>query len=660
MLDPKETRRMANAIRFLSVDAVEKAASGHPGMPMGMADVATVLFSRFLKFDAKQPSWPDRDRFVLSAGHGSMLLYSLLHLTGYEDFPIEQLKQFRQLGSRAAGHPEFGEGGGIETTTGPLGQGLATAVGMALGEAILRARFGAELCDHYTYTIAGDGCLMEGVSQEAISLAGHLKLSKLIVLWDDNTITIDGSTSLATSDDQRKRFEASGWATHAVDGHDPEAIAAAIEQARSSDRPTMIACRTKIGYGVGKKEGTAGVHGSPVGAEGIAYARKLLEWEHEPFVLPDDITDWWKAVGRRGAEAAKEWQSRLDAAGEKAQSFARVMADGFDADAGATLASLKEKFAAEKPKQATRKASQTVIEALTTASLKLLGGSADLSGSNLTKAGSATPIKPGEYAGNYVHYGVREHGMAAIMNGLSLHGGFSPFGGTFLCFADYARPAMRLSALMKRPVVYVMTHDSIGQGEDGPTHQPIEHLASLRAMPNMLVMRPADGVETLECWQTAVAEGKRPTTLVLSRQNLSALRSDVAENRSAKGAYVLAEAEGSRAVTLLATGSEVEIAMKARSLLAEAGIAAAVVSMPCWELFEEQPAEYRAEVLGDAPRLAIEAASPFGWTRYVASEDDVLGLTTFGASAPGPELYPHFGLTGEALAEKAKAKVAKG
>ncbi|MBB3997955.1 transketolase [Aureimonas pseudogalii] len=660
-LDLDETKLMASGIRFLSMDAVEAANSGHPGMPLGMADVATILFSRYMKFDAANPDWADRDRFVLSAGHGSMLLYSLLHLTGYRDFPIDQLKRFRQLGSKAAGHPEFGEGGGIETTTGPLGQGLATAVGMALGEKILRERFGEDLCSHYTYSIAGDGCFMEGVSQEAISLAGHLKLGKLIVLWDDNRITIDGSTEISTSDDLLARVAASNWNTDQVDGHDPEAVDAAIAKARNSDKPTLIACRTTIGFGVGKKAGTHGVHGSPIGAEGIAFARENFKWAHEPFVLPDEVTDFWKKVGSRCSAQAADWQKRLDAAEPKlAEEWARIMKGGFDGDAASILADMKAKIAADKPSLATRKAGQMVIEALSAQSRKLIGGSADLSGSNLTKAGDAKPITPADASGNYVFYGVREHGMAALMNGLALHGGFIPFGGTFLCFSDYARPAMRLSALMHLPVVYVMTHDSIGQGEDGPTHQPIEHLASLRAMPNMLLMRPADGVETAECWEAALANTKHPTTLVLSRQNLKTLRSgDVTENLSAKGAYVLAEAEGGeRQVTLLSTGSEVEIAVAARELLAKDGIRAAVVSMPCWELFAEQPKSYRDTVLGTAPRLAIEAASPFGWTRFVEEEDDVIGLTTFGASAPGPDLYKHFGLTAEKLAEKAKAKIA--
>ncbi|WP_019997624.1 transketolase [Aureimonas ureilytica] len=658
-LDAKVTRYLASGIRFLSMDAVEAANSGHPGMPLGMADVATVLFSRFMKFDASQPNWPDRDRFVLSAGHGSMLLYSLLHLTGYEDFSIDELKRFRQLHSKAAGHPEFGEGAGIETTTGPLGQGLATAVGMALAERILNARFGSDLCEHYTYTIAGDGCLMEGVSQEAISLAGHLKLNKLIVLWDDNRITIDGATDLTTSDDVAGRFASANWNTDAVDGHDPVAIAAAIERAQTSDKPTLIACRTTIGYGAGKKAGTSGVHGSPLGAEGIAHAREYFTWAHEPFVLPEDLTDQWKSFGRRGAADAKAWAERLaQADAAKREAFERVLKDGFDGDPAAMLAELKSKMLTDKASLATRKAGQMVIDALAAKSAKLIGGSADLSGSNLTKAGGAKPVQAGAYDGNYVFYGVREHAMAAIMNGLSLHGGFTPFGGTFLCFSDYARPAMRLSALMHQPVVYVMTHDSIGQGEDGPTHQPIEHLASLRAMPNMLVMRPADGIETVECWEAALGDVKAPTTLVLSRQNLKAVRTEAsAENLSAKGGYVLREAEGgAREVTILATGSEVEIAVAAAEKLAGEGVKAAVVSLPCWELFAKQPKAYRDTVLGQAPRIAVEAASPFGWTRFVEDEDDVIGMTGFGASAPGGDLYKHFGITAEKVAEKAKAK----
>ncbi|WP_232845666.1 transketolase [Aurantimonas marina] len=658
--DATTLRHMANGIRFLSMDAVEAAKSGHPGMPMGMADVATVLFSRFMKFDPARPDWPDRDRFVLSAGHGSMLLYSVLHLTGYKDFSIEELKRFRQIGSKTAGHPEYGHGAGIETTTGPLGQGLATAVGMALGERILNARFGSDFCEHFTYTIAGDGCLMEGVSQEAISLAGHLKLNKLIVLWDNNHITIDGSTDLSTSEDMHKRFEAAGWATLAVDGQDPDAVAEAIEAARRSDRPTMIACRTTIGYGAGKKAGTAGIHGSPVGAEGIAYAREHLAWAYEPFVLPDDVTDFWKAVGRRGATEADAWADRLAKAdSQKAADWKRMMADGFDGDAAAILAEVKVQLAGEKS-VATRKASQTVIDALTAQSMKLIGGSADLSGSNLTKAGAAKPISAEDYTGNYIYYGVREHGMAALMNGLSLHGGFVPFGGTFLCFTDYARPAIRLSALMERPVIYVMTHDSIGQGEDGPTHQPIEHLASLRAMPNMNVFRPADGVETAECWELALAAKATPSTLVLTRQGVPTLRTDgTKENRSAKGAYVIAAADGKRDVTILATGSEVGLAVDAKALLAESGIKAAVVSMPSWELFQAQPQSYRDEVLGSAPRVAVEAASPFGWARYVESEDDVVGMRSFGASAPGPDVYKHFNITPAAVTEKARAKLGR-
>ncbi|HDZ72642.1 MAG TPA: transketolase [Aurantimonas coralicida] len=658
--DATTLRHMANGIRFLSMDAVEAAKSGHPGMPMGMADVATVLFSRFMKFDPARPDWPDRDRFVLSAGHGSMLLYSVLHLTGYADFPIDELKRFRQIGSKTAGHPEFGHGAGIETTTGPLGQGLATAVGMALGERILNARFGSDLCEHYTYTIAGDGCLMEGVSQEAISLAGHLKLNKLIVLWDDNHITIDGSTDLSTSEDMQKRFEAAGWNTLAADGQDPDAVAEAIEAARTSDRPTLIACRTTIGYGAGKKAGTSGIHGSPVGAEGIAYARDTLSWNHEPFVLPDDVTDFWKVVGRRGASEADAWADRLAKAdSQKVADWKRVMADGFDGDAAAILAEVKIQLAGEKS-VATRKASQTVIDALTAQSMKLIGGSADLSGSNLTKAGAAKPISAEDYTGNYIYYGVREHGMAALMNGLSLHGGFVPFGGTFLCFTDYARPAMRLSALMGLPVIYVMTHDSIGQGEDGPTHQPIEHLASLRAMPNMNVFRPADGVETAECWELALTATATPSTLVLTRQGVPTLRADGGkENRSAKGAYIIAAADGKRDVTILATGSEVGLAVEAKAQLADSGINAAVVSMPSWELFQAQPKAYRDEVLGSAPRVAVEAASPFGWARYVESEDDVVGMTSFGASAPGPDVYEHFNITVAAVAEKARAKLGR-
>jgi len=650
---------LANAIRFLSCDAVQKANSGHPGMPMGMADVATVLFTRFLKFDAAQPRWPDRDRFILSAGHGSMLLYSLMYLTGYADMTLEQIKNFRQLGAITAGHPEYGHVSAAETTTGPLGQGIANAVGMALAERILAARFGKDAVDHYTYVIAGDGCLMEGISHEAISLAGHLKLNKLIVLFDDNAISIDGPTSLTVSDDQRKRFEASGWNTWAVNGHDPEAVATAIKAAQASDKPSMIACKTTIGYGAPTLAGTAKTHGSPLGDAEIKGAREKLSWAHEPFVVPADTLAAWRATGAKGASAAAEWKKRVDGLDAvQRNEFDRLMSGKLPDDWTQAVTEFKKKASADKPKIATRQSSQNVLDVLAKAIPEMIGGSADLTGSNNTKAAGMGPISASDFSGRYVYYGVREHGMAAAMNGLALHGGIIPFGGTFLVFTDYCRPSIRLSALMKQRVVYVMTHDSIGLGEDGPTHQPVEHLASLRAIPGLLVMRPCDTVETAECWAIAVAADK-PSILALTRQALPTLRiSHTDENLCAKGGYVLADAEGKRQVTIMATGSEVSLAMDAREKLKAEGIAAAVVSMPSWELFDAQPAAYRASVLGEgAVKIAVEAASTFGWERYVGPQGAVVGMTTFGASAPAPELYKHFGITAEAVVAAAKKRI---
>jgi transketolase len=649
---------MADAIRALSMDAVERAKSGHPGMPMGMADVATVLFTKFLKFDPRDPQWPDRDRFVLSAGHGSMLLYSLLHLTGYPEMTLEELKRFRQLGSRTAGHPEYGHAPGIETTTGPLGQGLGNAVGMALAERILNARFGDALVDHRTYAIAGDGCLMEGISHEAISLAGHLKLSRLIVLFDDNSVSIDGPTGLSVSDDQLARFEASNWNVAAVDGHDTDAVAAAIEQAQRSDRPSLIACRTVIAFGAPTKAGTAASHGSPLGAAEIEGARARLGWSHPPFEVPSDILSQWRAVGARGGGASAAWRARLAAAPQELRSeFERRARGELPEGWRAAIAAVKAKAAAEAPKLATRQASGNVLDALAPAMPELIGGSADLTGSNNTRAKSQKPVTAKDYGGSYVFYGVREHGMAAAMNGMALHGGVVPYGGTFLIFTDYCRPAIRLSALMGLRVVYVMTHDSIGLGEDGPTHQPVEQLAALRAIPGLNVFRPADPVETAECWELALAAEGKPSVIALTRQGVPTLRRDTIENRSARGAYVLAEAGGARRVTLLATGSEVSIAMQARDMLAGKGAAAAVVSMPCWELFEAQPEDYKAAVLGTAPRVAVEAASPFGWERYIGAGGAIIGMTGFGASAPAEELYRHFGITAEKVAEAALARV---
>jgi transketolase len=660
-LSDKQSRahaEMANAIRALAMDAVEQAKSGHPGMPMGMADVATVLWTRFLKFDPADPHWPDRDRFVLSAGHGSMLLYALLHLTGFADMTMDEIRRFRQLGSKTAGHPEYGHATGIETTTGPLGQGLGNAVGMALAERLLAARFG-EAVDHYTYVIAGDGCLMEGISHEAISLAGHLRLSKLIVLFDDNNISIDGPTSLSVSDDQVARFRACGWNACAIDGHDPEAIAGAIEAARRSDKPSLIACRSTIAYGAPTKAGTAASHGSPLGGAEIAGARQRLGWSAAPFEVPAPVLERWREAGKSGAATRAAWQRKLEKLpAEKRAEFRRIMAGKLPKNWHQAVAVLKSKLVAEKPAVATRVASQTALETLTVAIPEMIGGSADLTGSNNTKAKVQAPVARGDFAGRYIYYGVREHGMAAAMNGMALHGGIIPYGGTFLVFTDYCRPSIRLSALMGQRVIYVMTHDSIGLGEDGPTHQPVEHLAALRAIPNLHVLRPADAVETLECWATALENDGGPTVLALTRQNVPALRTtDGTENLSAKGGYVLAEAEGGeRQATLIGTGSEVSLAMKARELLAAEGIRAAVVSMPCWSLFDRQTAKYRKSVLGAArlPRVAVEAGIEFGWERYLGGKGAFVGMSGFGASAPATDLYRHFGITPEAIAEAAK------
>jgi transketolase len=626
-------------------------------MPMGMADVATVLFTKFLKFDPQHPHWPDRDRFILSAGHGSMLLYSLLHLTGYKEVTLDELKRFRQLGSKTAGHPEYGFAAGIETTTGPLGQGLGNSVGFALAERILNARFGDDLVDHYTYVLAGDGCLMEGISQEAISLAGHLKLSKLIVLWDDNSISIDGPTSLSTSENQVARFQAAGWATLQADGPDADAVAAALAKAKTHDRPTLIACKTVIGYGAPTKAGTAATHGSPLGKDEVAGARQKLGWAHEPFVVPDAIRAAWAKAGQRGSADYAAWAKRHDAHAQRAE-HDRVVTGELPANFASTVNELKTAIAAEAPKIATRQSSQKVIEALVPIMPELIGGSADLTGSNNTKAKTAAPIKAGAYGGSYIYYGIREHEMAAAMNGLALHGGVIPFGGTFLVFTDYCRPSIRLSAIMHQRVIYVMTHDSIGLGEDGPTHQPVEHLAALRAIPNLLVFRPCDTMETAECWALALSQKNRPSILALTRQALPHLRADAAvANHCARGGYVIRPAKNARKATLIATGSEVSLAVEAREALEAQGIGAAIVSMPCWELFDEQPESYRREVLGDGLRVGIEAASGFGWERYLGSNGIFIGMTGFGASAPAPELYKHFGITAGAIVDAVKAKL---
>jgi transketolase len=650
-------RCMANAVRVLAMDAVEAAKSGHPGMPMGMADVATVLFSRFLKFDPADPAWPDRDRFVLSAGHGSMLLYALLHLTGYPAMTLQELQRFRQWGSVAPGHPEYGHTPGVETTTGPLGQGIATAVGMALAERLLAARFGAALVDHYTYVLAGDGCLMEGISHEAISLAGHLRLNRLIVLFDDNGISIDGATSLSCSDDQMARFRAAGWWVEAVDGHDCEAVAEVIAAARDADRPAFIACRTVIGYGAPGRQGTEAAHGTPLGAAEIASARANFGWPEAAFEVPEGVRAAWRQVGRRGAAERGAWVERLammpaDIAGAFEAANRGVVPEA----ARAVLAALREQFFRDAPKIATRQASRLVLDALAPVMPNLLGGSADLTHSNLTLAKTQQPVRPGEFAGCYVHYGIREHAMAAAMNGIALHGGFIPYGGTFLVFSDYSRPAIRLAALMRVRVIHVMTHDSIGLGEDGPTHQPVEHLASLRNIPNLLVFRPADAGETAEAWACALAAEQTPSVLCLTRQAVATLERQ-GTGGVAQGAYVLVEPETGRDVTLIGTGSEVGLAVAAAKLLAAEGIQAAVVSAPCFELFEQQPASYRRAVLGTVPRVGVEAAIEGNWAKWLGEDGAFIGMHGFGASAPAETLYEKFGITAEAVARAARLGV---
>ena len=645
---------MANAIRFLAIDAVEKAKSGHPGMPMGMADVATVLFSRFLKFDPADPAWPDRDRFVLSAGHGSMLLYALLHLTGYEGVTSDELGAFRQWGSKTPGHPEYGHTPGVETTTGPLGQGIATAVGMALAERLMNARFGDDFVDHFTYVVAGDGCLMEGLSHEAISLAGHLRLNRLIVLFDDNEISIDGATSLSCSDDQLARFKASGWSACRIDGHDPEAIEAAIEQARGSDRPSLIACRTLIGFGAPNRQGTEKAHGAPLGADEVAKTRAALNWPHQPFQIPELVLDQWREAGVRGRAARRSWIERTRRLNSAARSpFHDALNRNLPCAYAEAMTRIRDRFGVERPNIATRQASQVVIDGIAEALPNLLGGSADLTHSNLTRAKTHQPVRPDFLGGSYIHYGVREHAMAAAMNGIALHGGFIPYGGTFLCFADYSRPAIRLAALMGVRVIHVMTHDSIGLGEDGPTHQPVEHLASLRAIPNLLVFRPGDAIETAEAWDCALRSQANPSVLCLSRQALPAFRGGGGANLVARGAYVVVEPEGGRDVTLIATGSEVSIAIEAAKALAKDDVRAAVVSAPCFDLFRQQSPEYRAEVLGQVPRIGVEAAVEGDWARWLGDGGEFVGMTGFGASAPAETLYREFGITADAVAKAA-------
>jgi len=656
MTDPVKHQRMANAIRALAMDAVQKAKSGHPGMPMGMADVATVLFTRYLKFDPTDPEWPDRDRFVLSAGHGSMLLYAVLYLLGVEGMTIDEIERFRQIDSATPGHPEYGHAAGVETTTGPLGQGITNAVGMALAERILAAQFGDDIVDHRTYVIASDGDLMEGISHEAISIAGHLRLNKLIVLFDDNGISIDGPLSLAESGDQVARFKAANWNAVHVDGQDPDAVAAAIEAAQASDKPTLIACKTTIGFGAPTKAGTAEAHGSPLGDDEIAGARKALGWDSPPFEIPADVRDAWRIAGLKSSQTRKDWQKRLASLNsDRRGEFERRVRGDLPAGFAAAIADYKRTLATEAPTVATRKASEMALNVINAALPETIGGSADLTPSNNTRTKGFTDIKPGDFAGRYVHWGVREHAMASAMNGIALHRGLIPYGGTFLIFSDYARPAIRLSALMKQRVIYVMTHDSIGLGEDGPTHEPVEHLAALRAIPNLKVFRPADATETAECWQLALENRTGPSLLALTRQNLPALRREFVEaNLCARGAYEVAAADGDAEVSLFASGSEVEIALAAWQAIVRAGHPARVVSVPCFELFEAESADYQAEIVGDAPvNVGIEAAVRLGWDRIIGRDGIFVGMHGFGASAPYKELYQKFGITAEAAAEAA-------
>lgn len=656
--------KQATAIRTLAMDAVQAANSGHPGMPMGMADVATVLFGKHLKFDASAPDWADRDRFILSAGHGSMLVYALLYLTGYKDMTLDQIRNFRQWGAITAGHPEYGHVAGVETTTGPLGQGISNAVGFAMAEEKLRAEFGAKVVDHYTWVIAGDGCLMEGISHEAIGIAGRQKLSRLIVLWDNNDITIDGRVGLSDVTDQRARFAAAGWKVLSCDGHDPADIDRALTAARTSDRPVLVDCKTIIGFGSPKKADTSGAHGSPLGEDEIAATKEIYGWPHAAFEVPDDVLSAWRAHGARGAEAHAEWAARFaKLSGARQAEFTRRMRGEAPAKLVSAIRALKKQVSEQTPKVATRKSSEMVLEVVNEIMPETLGGSADLTGSNNTKTAGLGVFTPEDRKGRYVYYGIREHGMAAAMNGMALHGGVKPYGGTFLCFTDYARGAMRLSALMGVPVTYVMTHDSIGLGEDGPTHQPVEHLAMLRATPNTHVFRPCDTVETAEAWELALTSARTPSVLALSRQNLPTLRTEhKVKNLTAQGAYVLADATGKRQAILMATGSEVEIAMAARDLLQADGIGTRVVSFPCWELFEDQPEAYRRKVLPAGPvRVAIEAGIRFGWDRWLFGErgrrekSGFVGMHDFGASAPAPVIYRELGITAEAVAAKVKS-----
>lgn len=653
MIETTVLQKMANTIRFLAADAINKSNSGHPGMPLGMADVATVLFGEYIKLNPEAPKWFDRDRFVLSAGHGSMLLYSLLYLTGYKDITLDDIKDFRQFGSKTAGHPEYGHLEGIDMTTGTLGQGISSAVGMALAERMINAKYGDKLCNHYTYVIAGDGCLMEGISEEAASLAGHLKLNKLIVFWDNNNITIDGTVDKASSTNQLMRFEAMGWNTISINGHDYQEIRQAIEQAQKSDKPTLIACRTTIGFGAPNKAGTSKCHGSPLGEEETALMRQKLNWSYGPFEVPEDSLQMWRQTQNRNKEEYNQWVQDAQAAGTEFHDFiANKLPKGWN-DA---LNAVKQQAIAEKTKVATRKASEMCLRAIVPHVPEIVGGSADLAASNLTFVEGLKTVTAHDYHGNNIMYGIREHAMGAIMNGMALHGGAIPYGGTFFVFSDYMRPSMRLAALMGIRVVYVLTHDSIGVGEDGPTHQPIEHLASYRAMPNILTFRPCDVVETAEAWELALEEEHRPSILALSRQGLPLLRQSAEENLTAKGAYIISPAQKERHATIIATGSEVSIAVEAQKKLLEQNIDVAVVSMPCMELFEEQSMLYQIDVLGNKPVISMEAAATFGWNRFAQR---TIGIDTFGASGPANELYEHFGLTSDNLVEEVKQLINK-
>ncbi|MGI9484177.1 MAG: transketolase [Hyphomicrobiales bacterium] len=658
-IDSKHNK-MANAIRALAMDAVQAANSGHPGLPMGAADIATVLFTRFMKFDATAPDWADRDRFILSAGHGSMLLYACLHLLGYEDFSLEQLKNFRQMGARTAGHPEYGHGAGIETTTGPLGQGVANGLGMALAEAIMRTRFGPDLVDHYTYVLAGDGCLMEGISQEAITLAGHLKLGKLIVLFDDNGISIDGPLDLTDSTDQPARFAASGWHVQSVDGHSPDAIAAAIEAAQATEAPSLIACKTIIGFGSPNKQGTSATHGAPLGDDEIRLAREQLGWPHEKFEVPTEVRDMWRLAGIRGCKLHKKWEKRLiEADANTRGEFLRRLSGEVPASLDDAINAYKEQLAEDKPVLATRASSQNALDVINERVPETIGGSADLTGSNNTRSTGMEAIAPGDFAGRFVHWGIREHAMAAAMNGMALHGGMIPYSGTFLVFSDYCRPAIRLSALMNQRVIYVMTHDSIGLGEDGPTHQPVEHMAALRAIPNLNVYRPADATEVAECWQLSLTSENTPSLIALSRQKVPAVRTKYhKKNCCARGAYELASADEDSQVVIFATGSEVGIALDAKAALESAGHPTRVVSVPCMELFEAQDDDYKKRTLGDEKvRVAVEAATEQGWTRFIGMDGIFVGMDGFGASAPADKLYDAFGITADAIVASATARL---